>query len=571
MNEDEELKAVQNFIYDDGVQKNLSAINNHLMEYNILEITGIGTQEIRHSNILAWLFGDNEHNLEYRVLDGFLKKVIDANINSNDNIDDSLKKLRRYIYLPFKKKDIVIYREYTCPSNKKKRIDLLIVDKANKVIVVIENKVFSSEGEKQLKTYEEIISEEYKGYENKYYIFLTPGLDDPSENTWLKVNYEMIAEVIRGILEPKTVEKKTKIIMESYIDSLARHGIIKPKNLEKLCKDVWKNHKEALEIIENYRPSKIDVLINALESIISNNSNIVFLKLKVYRGAYSFYLKAEENSPYIFKIWYSTGQGKVSCRIVTAEKDDIKLEELRNKIRQKGFALPNDGQHDYNNLTYDKWELEEDEISEEEINGFIQEFERLNEELTSSSTPPYNGGLSGHSCLDGKDLRSSIAKSGEEEGNEAATFCESIWKKPKYKSALEVLYANKLNKLDLFRELLKDYKYEIKTNSGVYNFFVSFGKSSPLWYRFIYNTKSDALDFVIVTKNEKLNIEILEEFDREICGKILKLAPGVLKEKQYSYFCVTKFAGYFLEEDSINEKSLEALLDCCKKYDESVK
>jgi len=100
--------------------------------------------------------------------------------------------------------------------------------------------------------------------------------------------------------------------------------------------------------------------------------------------------------------------------------------------------------------------------------------------------------------------------------NELKVLCESIWNKPEYKSALEVLYANKPNKLDVFRDVLKACKYETKTNSGVYNFFISFNERSPLYYRLIYSTKGNGLDFVIATKEEQFNTEDLEKFDCKI-------------------------------------------------------
>ncbi len=127
-----DIKLVKDFIFNDDVQHILSSINDNLMDFNILEITGMGNQEIKHSNILGWLFDDSEHNLEYHILDNFLKKVIEE--NRKDTVDNiALDNLQSYIYLSEKKKDITIYRE-------KDNIDLLIVDEANKVIITIENK-----------------------------------------------------------------------------------------------------------------------------------------------------------------------------------------------------------------------------------------------------------------------------------------------------------------------------------------------------------------------------------------------------------------------------------------------
>jgi hypothetical protein len=69
------------------------------MNFNILEITGMGNQEIKHSNILSWIFGDNEHNLEYKILDGFLKEMIKEAKEYINNINY----LQHYLYLPTNK------------------------------------------------------------------------------------------------------------------------------------------------------------------------------------------------------------------------------------------------------------------------------------------------------------------------------------------------------------------------------------------------------------------------------------------------------------------------------------
>ena len=68
----EELKIIENFIFDDSVQDTLEKINSSVMNFNILEITGMGSQETKHSNILGWMFSDSEHNFDclFHVLNG---------------------------------------------------------------------------------------------------------------------------------------------------------------------------------------------------------------------------------------------------------------------------------------------------------------------------------------------------------------------------------------------------------------------------------------------------------------------------------------------------------------------
>ena len=264
----DEFNLIKKFIFDDEVQKLFEDINNNVLDFNILEITGMGNQEIKHSNILGWLFSDTEHNLEYKILEGFLKKIIA--LNGIENLQD-------YLYLSKHRKDIVIYRE-------KDNIDLLIVDEANQVLFAIENKVFAGErtdGEDggQLQKYENIINHKYPKYQ-KYFIFLTIDLNEPSKDNWLKANHQMIVETLNEISKNKDISIKTKIIFESYIDTLKRNGIVQDKELEELCLKIWNNskYKEALEILNNYKPDIFSQISEYLKTLGEQYSEINVLK-----------------------------------------------------------------------------------------------------------------------------------------------------------------------------------------------------------------------------------------------------------------------------------------------------
>ena len=254
-----EIDSLKEFIFNDEVQKVFEDINNNVLDFNILEITGMGNQEIKHSNILGWLFSDAEHNLEYKILESFLKKIIA--LNEVDNLQD-------YLYLSKHRKDIIIYRE-------KDNIDLLVVDEANKVLFAIENKVFASErifGEDggQLQKYEDIINHKYSKEYRKYFIYLTIDLSEPSRENWLKANHEMIVESLNEISKNKDISVKTKIIFESYIDTLKRNGIVEDKKLKELCLKIWNipKYKEALEILNNYKPDIFNLISEYLQKIL---------------------------------------------------------------------------------------------------------------------------------------------------------------------------------------------------------------------------------------------------------------------------------------------------------------
>ena len=161
----ENYEELENFIFDDNVQDILDKIKNSVMNFNILEITGMGSQEIKHSNILAWMFSNSEHNLEYKILEDFLKKIVEFN-----EVSEATTFLKHYIYLSEKSKNITIYRE-------KDNIDLLIVDNANKVVIAIENKVYANERSDgkyggQLKNYCKIVLLFLVHYKERQYTYV---------------------------------------------------------------------------------------------------------------------------------------------------------------------------------------------------------------------------------------------------------------------------------------------------------------------------------------------------------------------------------------------------------------
>lgn len=262
MSKENKYKIVEDFIFDDNIQKILEKIKNSVMNFNILEITGMGSQEIKHSNILAWMFDDSEHNLEYKVLENFLKKVIEYNEE-----DQRISLLKHYIYLPDNKRNITIYRE-------KDNIDLLIVDDSNNVVIAIENKIYASEriqGEDggQLKKYVDIINNKYKNY-NKHFIYLTideslSNIDENQKN-WLCATHEMIGQVVEDIIKSQNISPKTEIIFSSYIDLLKRRNIMEDKKLEELCKKIWDKNSKALDIIYSYRTTKLDKLYDLIKN-----------------------------------------------------------------------------------------------------------------------------------------------------------------------------------------------------------------------------------------------------------------------------------------------------------------
>ena len=374
------LEIVQNFIFNDDVQSVLSDINNTFMDFNILEITGMGNQEIKHSNILSWLLSNSEHNLDYLILENFLKEVVQINNHVS---------LQEYIYLNRVKKDINIYREQD-------NIDLLIVDEANKIVIAIENKVYANERVEgsdggQLEKYEEIVAKQYPNY-TQYFIFLTIGLEEPSKSNWLKASHQMIANVIIKILATKDITTKTKIIFESYIDILKRNGIMQDVELQDLCKKIWDNkeYREAFEIILNNKPNKINDIFDVINNGTFNDISV--LKDITNRGVRNIHLKFENISPLIYRLMYDT-KGKGLGYVIVSEQNDISFSsKLILKVNNKELGVNSkyksnpDMQHGfYLYSKYSEYFIMEEEITKDIISELISQF-RENDKYFTSQT-----------------------------------------------------------------------------------------------------------------------------------------------------------------------------------------
>ncbi|WP_299026200.1 PD-(D/E)XK nuclease family protein [uncultured Campylobacter sp.] len=257
-----DLEILKEFINDKEAQEKFNAIKNSVMDFNIFEIAGLGNQEIKHSNTLAWLFGDNEHGLKYQILEGFLKFTLE----NSDNTSEGYKNLEKY--LKIQEKNIRVFRESD-------NIDLLLIDENNKLVITIENKVEADEGEEQLLKYRKFIDDKYNDFE-RIYIFLTKDGRLPADETergwWLIATYKMVSKNIESLLNKnQTISEKAKIILLSYVDLLKGENIVEDDILQAICDDVWNNpkYKRVLEILISHRETNIDILyrliINKLE------------------------------------------------------------------------------------------------------------------------------------------------------------------------------------------------------------------------------------------------------------------------------------------------------------------
>lgn len=332
-NEKSPYVQVEEFIFDDESQDLLSQINSNVMSFNILDITGMGNQEIKHSNILSWMFGDNEHGLGYKILECFLKKIIESN-SDNTKVDI----LKHYVYLPKKKNDFIIYRE-------KNSIDLLLVDKSNKFVIAIENKVYHSErvggnGGGQLTEYYNIVNGNYDEEYKKFFVYLTIDESHPSESNqenWMQASHQMVGEVVEDLLNANNLNDKTELILSSYVDLLKRRNIMANKKLEELCEKIWAKNEKVLDILFEYRKTDLDRLYDLIcEGFVFSDEYSIETKVteKLYQKISK---KTRENSEaYIIDIRIKKWKDNIWIGYYFPDKQGLKSPILNKICKELG-------------------------------------------------------------------------------------------------------------------------------------------------------------------------------------------------------------------------------------------
>ena len=287
-----DLEILKEFINDKEAQEKFNAIKNSVMDFNIFEITGLGNQEIKHSNTLAWLFGDNEHGLRYQILEGFLKFTLE----NSDNTLESYENLEKYL-IKTQEKNIRVFRESD-------NIDLLLIDENNKLVITIENKVEADEGKEQLLKYRKFIDDKYKDFE-RIYIFLTKDGRLPEDKTergrWLIATYKTIGDSIECSLQNNKLSQKANIILSSYVDLLKRRNIMGDKELQNLCEQIWDKYEKELQILISYKRTKLDKLFEAIKNTLEERG------IEIYKDSRlnNLYLIRTKNADYIYNFMYS--------------------------------------------------------------------------------------------------------------------------------------------------------------------------------------------------------------------------------------------------------------------------
>jgi hypothetical protein len=255
-----DLKALAALVVDN---EDLETLEGLLAQFNIFEALRAVRHELRHSDVLAFLLDPNEaHGLgdlfARRLLQRALARAESSAAAGLSPVDLDILELE----------DVEVHRE-------RGNIDVLVLDRSNRLAVILENKIGSSEHSDQLARYWDAIAREFGGY-RLLGLFLTPDGDAPSDGRYIAVDYRAVAEVIDKLVETRssTLGPDVSTLLKHYAQMLWRH-IVSDSQIAELCRRIYQKHRRALDLIFEHRPDRQQMMREELETLLGQSEDLV--------------------------------------------------------------------------------------------------------------------------------------------------------------------------------------------------------------------------------------------------------------------------------------------------------
>ena len=245
-------QALQNFLLDIQCLDELLPWTG---KFNVFDVLKISRTEIHHSNMLGWLLDPNEnHGISDAFIKGIFQRLVENDIRGKYDV---------FHVLLSDMYSFSVQREW-------KNIDILLVSQEEKIVFAIENKVDSHEHSNQLNRYRRILESEYPDY-NRFYVFLTPYGEDPSDvENWDILTYTDVVEVLEDLVERMELQQDVSVIIEDYIEVI-RRDIVEDQQLIEICNKIYNKYRKALDLIFANRidgkTQIADAIINVLTKL----------------------------------------------------------------------------------------------------------------------------------------------------------------------------------------------------------------------------------------------------------------------------------------------------------------
>lgn len=236
-------------------------LDDHLRQFNLFEVLGIVRQEIRHSNLLAFLMSPRE---SHGMGDSFLREMLEHAASQGEG--EVARTLRAALERGLGQIEDV-RREWS-------QIDVLLVDRENRLTIMIENKIDSREHSDQLSRYWEQVESAMPGH-RIVGLYLTPDGDPPSDDRYIAISYDFVADALNRVMNSAQVIKPDVLLLLSHYTHLLRRHIVSNSEIAALCRALYAKHQRAFDLILEHRPDRQSVLAERLVDLVERSELLV--------------------------------------------------------------------------------------------------------------------------------------------------------------------------------------------------------------------------------------------------------------------------------------------------------
>lgn len=272
-----------------------------LTKFNTFEVLGIAEMEIRHSNVLAWLFNPQE---SHALGDSFLRNwlmLVACDQHGGQGTESP------NMALPSPAKINSIKFVSVKVEREKNNIDLLVeieISSGKRWVLCIENKVNSKQHSNQLTKYRNYVEKTYpETSNNRYYLLLSKNNEQPEgadKEHYIATTYECVLNALEQTLEDKEgrIPNEPIQLIQDYLEVLkVRFSNNKDESIRELAYAIYKKHALALNAIddlENLKPDEVKQIASltkeshttVIDELIKNKPNnrdkiVEYLQLKI--------------------------------------------------------------------------------------------------------------------------------------------------------------------------------------------------------------------------------------------------------------------------------------------------
>jgi len=234
----------------------------------------IEIKEIYYSKTLSWLLNpQGNHHLGDIFLRDFLKILLRDKKRKEKFAELDIE----YIDLDcISLENVKVSVEQTILSQKRLDIFVQIDTKNKKWILVIENKINSTESPKQTQFYEKELRIKYPNPKvKKICIFLTPrGTKPPSSKEFMSCEWSEICIILKNILKKNEISNEIKYFLEQFKNSISVY-VMENRKLDRLCEDLFDKYPNVIEYLskkyDEYSKRYLKEFTEKVDSKLTNN------------------------------------------------------------------------------------------------------------------------------------------------------------------------------------------------------------------------------------------------------------------------------------------------------------